>query len=89
MLAGIYYGAQLWRLDTAIPGSTCRARPGAVVTCIDGYQMARAGRAWPGAGRFAAIGRSFGRPRSALLIALFGPQHPDIALKFARPEYFS
>src|SRR5437588_12497578 len=47
MLAGIYYGAQYGGSTTAIlvnlPGETS-----AVVTCIDGYQMARQGRAGPG-----------------------------------------
>ena len=57
MLAGIYYGAQYGGSTTAIlvnlPGETS-----AVVTCIDGYQMARQGRAGP-ALAIAAIGSFF------------------------------
>src|SRR3954463_5705516 len=57
MLAGIYYGAQYGGSTTAIlvnlPGETS-----AVVTCIDGYQMARQGRAGP-ALAIAAIGSLF------------------------------
>src|SRR2546429_5804570 len=71
MLAGIYYGAQYGGSTTAIlvnlPGETS-----AVVTCIDGYQMARQGRAGP-ALAIAAIGPVFPRPRRHLLARRFGP----------------
>src|SRR5947209_3912555 len=87
MLAGIYYGAQYGGSTTAIlvnlPGETS-----AVVTCIDGYQMARQGRAGP-ALAIAAIGSFFAGTVGTLLIALFGPPLADIALKFGSPEYFS
>src|SRR6476469_8986653 len=87
MLAGIYYGAQYGGSTTAIlvnlPGETS-----AVVTCIDGYQMARQGRAGP-ALAIAAIGSFFGGSVGTLLIALFGPPLSEIALKFGSPEYFS
>ena len=87
MLAGIYYGAQYGGSTTAIlvnlPGETS-----AVVTCIDGYQMARQGRAGP-ALAIAAIGSFVAGTIGTLLIALFGPPLADIALKFASPEYFS
>jgi len=87
MLAGIYYGAQYGGSTTAIlvnlPGETS-----AVVTCIDGYQMARQGRAGP-ALAIAAIGSFFAGTVGTLLIALAGPPLAEIALKFAAPEYFS
>jgi TctA family transporter len=87
MLAGIYYGAQYGGSTTAIlvnlPGETS-----AVVTCIDGYQMARQGRAGP-ALAIAALGSFFAGTVGTLLIALFGPPLAELALKFGSPEYFS
>src|SRR5947208_10941201 len=87
MLAGIYYGAQYGGSTTAIlvnlPGETS-----SVVTCIDGYQMARQGRAGP-ALAIAAIGSFFAGTVGTLLIALFGPPLAEVALKFGSPEYFS
>src|SRR5687767_8034939 len=87
MLAGIYYGAQYGGSTTAIlvnlPGETS-----AVVTCIDGYQMARKGRAGPALG-IAAYGSFFAGTVCTMLIALFGPPLAEMALKFGAPEYFS
>src|SRR5712675_575503 len=87
MLAGIYYGAQYGGSTTAIlvnlPGETS-----SVVTCIDGYQMARQGRAGP-ALAIAAIGSFFAGTVGTLLIALAGPPLAEIALKFGSPDYFS
>jgi putative tricarboxylic transport membrane protein len=87
MLAGIYYGAQYGGSTTAIlvnlPGETS-----AVVTCLDGYQMARQGRAGPALG-IAAIGSFFAGTVCTLIIALFGPPIAEMALKFGAPEYFS
>src|SRR6202171_3071760 len=87
MLAGIYYGAQYGGSTPAIlvnlPGETS-----SVVTCIDGYQMARQGRAGP-ALAIAAIGSFFAGTVGTLLIALAGPPLAEIALKFGSPEYFS
>src|SRR5919106_4969807 len=87
MLAGIYYGAQYGGSTPAIlvnlPGET-----GSVVTCIDGYQMARQGRAGP-ALAVAAIGSFFAGTVGTLLIASFGPPLAEVALKFGAPEYFS
>src|SRR5689334_10566710 len=87
MLAGIYYGAQYGGSTTAIlvnlPGETS-----AVVTCIDGYQMARQGRAGP-ALAIAAIGSFVAGTFGTLLIALAGPPLAEVALKFGSPEYFS
>jgi len=87
MLAGIYYGAQYGGSTTSIlvnlPGETS-----SVVTCIDGYQMARQGRAGP-ALAIAAIGSFFAGCVCTLIIAMFGPPIAELALKFASPEYFS
>src|SRR5918998_1307834 len=87
MLAGIYYGAQYGGSTTAIlvnlPGETS-----AVVTCFDGYQMARQGRAGPALG-IAAIGSFIAGTVCTLLIALFGPPLAEFALKFSSAEYFS
>jgi putative tricarboxylic transport membrane protein len=87
MLAGIYYGAQYGGSTTAIlvnlPGETS-----SVVTCIDGYQMARAGRAGP-ALAIAAIGSFFAGTVGTLMIALFAPPLAEFALRFGSPEYFS
>ena len=87
MLAGIYYGAQYGGSTTAIlvnlPGETS-----SVVTCIDGYQMARQGRAGP-ALAIAAIGSFFAGTVCTLAIAMFGPPLAAVALQFGAPEYFS
>src|SRR5450631_1520904 len=69
MLAGIYYGAQYGGSTTAIlvniPGESS-----SVVTCLDGYQMARQGRAGP-ALAIAALGSFFAGCVSTVIIALF------------------
>ncbi len=87
MLAGIYYGAQYGGSTTAIlvnlPGETS-----AIVTCIDGYQMARQGRAGP-ALAIAAIGSFVAGTFGTFMIALAGPPLAEVALKFGAPEYFS
>ncbi len=87
MLAGIYYGAQYGGSTTSIlvnlPGETA-----SVITCIDGYQMAKQGKAGP-ALAIAAIGSFFAGTVCTLIIAMFGPPIAEMALKFASPEYFS
>jgi len=87
MLAGIYYGAQYGGSTTAIlinmPGESSSA-----VTAIDGYQMARRGRAGA-ALAVAAIGSFFAGTVSTLLVALFAPPLTAIALEFGAAEYFS
>ncbi|MBM4314065.1 MAG: tripartite tricarboxylate transporter permease, partial [Deltaproteobacteria bacterium] len=87
MLAGIYYGAQYGGSTTSIlvnlPGETS-----SVITCIDGYQMARQGRAGP-ALAIAAYGSFFAGCICTLIIAMFGPPIAEMALKFNSPEYFS
>ena len=87
MLAGIYYGAQYGGSTTAIlvniPGESS-----SVVTCLDGYQMARQGRAGP-ALAIAALGSFFAGCVSTLLIAIAAPPLAELALKFGPAEYFS
>ena len=87
MLAGIYYGAQYGGSTTAIlvnlPGESS-----SVVTCIDGYQMARRGRAGS-ALAIAALGSFFaGTVGTLILAALAGPM-VELAFKFGPAEYFS
>jgi TctA family transporter len=87
MLAGIYYGTQYGGSTTSIlvnlPGESA-----SVVTCLDGYQMAKNGRAGP-ALAIAAIGSFFAGTVGTLLIAVAGPPLAEMALKFGAPEYFS
>ncbi|MFC3061206.1 tripartite tricarboxylate transporter permease [Paenirhodobacter populi] len=87
MLAGIYYGAQYGGSTTAIlinmPGESSSA-----VTAIDGYQMARQGRAGA-ALAVAAIGSFFAGTVATFLVAIFAPPLTTIALKFGSAEYFS
>jgi len=87
MLAGIYYGAQYGGSTTAIlinmPGESSSA-----VTAIDGYQMARRGKAGT-ALAIAALGSFFAGTVATLLVALFAPPLTAVALKFGAAEYFS
>ncbi len=87
MLAGIYYGAQYGGSTTAIlvniPGEAS-----SVVTCLDGYQMARQGRAGP-ALSVAALGSFFAGCVSTVLVAVAAPPLAEVALKFGPAEYFS
>jgi TctA family transporter len=87
MLAGIYYGAQYGGSTTAIlvniPGEAA-----SVVTALDGYQMARKGRAGPALG-ISAMGSFFAGCVATVVIALFAPPLAEVALKFGPTEYFS
>ena len=87
MLAGIYYGSQYGGSTTAIlinvPGESA-----SVVTAIDGYQMARQGRA--GAALAAAgLGSFFAGCVGTVVIAAFAPPLTELAFKFGPAEYFS
>jgi TctA family transporter len=87
MLSGIYYGSQYGGSTTAIlvnlPGEAA-----SVVTVLDGYQMARQGRAGP-ALAIAAIGSFFAGCVATLVIATAAPPLAEVALKFGPAEYFS
>jgi putative tricarboxylic transport membrane protein len=87
MLAGIYYGAQYGGSTTAIlvniPGEA-----GSVVTCLDGYQMARQGRAGPALG-ISAFGSFIGGTLSVVGMIFLAKPLSDLALRFGPPEYFA
>src|SRR2546427_645057 len=87
MLAGIYYGAQYGGSTTAIlvnlPGESS-----SVVTCIDGYQMARKGRAGPALAA-AGLGSFFAGCVGTVILAAFAPPLTEVAFKFGPAEYFS
>ncbi|HAV75006.1 MULTISPECIES: tripartite tricarboxylate transporter permease [unclassified Limnobacter] len=87
MLSGIYYGAQYGGSTTAIlvnlPGESS-----SVVTALDGYQMAKQGKAGKALAT-AAIGSFVAGTFATVLLALFAPPLADIALQFGAAEYFS
>jgi len=87
MLAGIYYGAMYGGSTTSIlvniPGEAA-----SVVTCLDGYQMARKGRAGPALG-MSAFGSFLGGTASIVGLMLLAPPLSQFAIKFGPAEYFS
>jgi len=87
MLAGIYYGSMYGGSTTSIlvniPGEAA-----SVVTCLDGYQMAKQGRAGPALG-IAAFGSFIAGTLSVVGLAFLAPPLGEWALKFGPPEYFS
>ena len=87
MLAGIYYGSQYGGSTTSIlvnlPGEAA-----SVVTCLDGHQMARNGRAGP-ALAIAAIGSFFAGTVATIIIAAAAPPLTRLAQQFAPADYFS
>jgi TctA family transporter len=87
MLAGIYYGSQYGGSTTSIlvnlPGEAA-----SVVTTLDGYQMARKGRAGAALAA-AAIGSFFAGTVATFILALFAPPLAEVALKFGPADYFS
>src|SRR5437588_10087877 len=87
MLAGIYYGAQYGGSTTSvlvnIPGEAT-----SVITCLDGHQMARQGRAGP-ALSIAAIGSFFAGCVATVLVAALGAPLTSVALLFGPAECFS
>lgn len=87
MLSGIYYGSQYGGSTTAIlvnlPGESA-----SVVTTLDGYQMARKGKAGLALAT-AALGSFFAGTVATFLIAAFAPPLAELAFKFGPAEYFS
>ena len=87
MLAGIYYGAMYGGSITSIlvniPGEAA-----SVITCIDGHQMAKNGRAGPALG-IAAFGSLFAGVATVAGIVIIGPPLAQVALEFGPPENFS
>jgi putative tricarboxylic transport membrane protein len=87
MLAGIYYGAMYGGSITSIlvnmPGEAA-----SVITCRDGYQMARKGRAGAALG-ISAIGSFIGGTISVALLMVVAEPLAGVALAFGPPEYFA
>ncbi|MGE5511666.1 MAG: tripartite tricarboxylate transporter permease [Bacteroidota bacterium] len=87
MLAGIFYGAMYGGSTTSIlvniPGEAA-----SVVTCLDGHEMARQGRAGAALG-MAAIGSFIAGTLSVVGLTLFSPLLTSVALKFGPPENFA
>src|SRR5574342_956217 len=87
LMAGIFYGAMYGGSTTSlrlnIPGEAA-----SVVTCIDGYLMARKGRAGPALG-VAAIGSFVAGTFGVIGLTMMAPPLAEFALKFGPPEYFS
>jgi putative tricarboxylic transport membrane protein len=87
MLAGIYYGSMYGGSTTSIlvniPGETA-----SVVTCLDGYQMARQGRAGPALG-MAAFGSFIAGTIGIFILVFLSPPLARLAIQFGPPEYFS
>ena len=87
MLAGIYYGAQYGGSTTSIllniPGEAT-----SVITCLDGYQMAKKGRAGPALG-IAAFGSFIAGTLSLVGLTVLAEPFASVALRFGPPEYFA
>ncbi|MDI7258517.1 MAG: tripartite tricarboxylate transporter permease [Thermodesulfobacteriota bacterium] len=87
MLAGIYYGAMYGGSTTSIlvnlPGESA-----SVMTCLDGYQMARKGRAGAALG-ISAIGSFIAGTLSVIGLMIMAPPLANFGLRFGPPEYFS
>src|ERR687893_24072 len=87
MLAGIYYGAKYGGSTTSIllnmPGEAS-----SVVSCIDGYQMAKRGRAGP-ALAIAAIASFIAGTVGIVILSFLAPPLAEIALSFSSPEFFA
>ena len=87
MLAAIYYGAMYGGTITSVlinvPGEAA-----SVITCLDGHQMAKQGRAGTALG-IAAIGSFIGGTVATIALALIAPPLARFALKFGPPEFFA
>jgi putative tricarboxylic transport membrane protein len=87
LMAGIYYGAMYGGSTTSILVNT-PGESSSVVTCLDGYEMAKKGRAGQALAA-AAIGSFVAGTFATLMLMIFGPWLAGIALKFGPPEFFS
>ena len=87
LMSGIFYGAMYGGSTTSIllniPGEAA-----SVVTCIDGYEMAKKGRAGPALG-VAAIGSFIAGTVGVIGLTVMAPPLAEAALKFGPAEYFS
>lgn len=86
-LAGIYYGSQYGGSTTSIlvriPGEAS-----SIVTCLDGYEMAKQGRAGPALG-IAAFGSFIAGTLGVVGLMIFAAPLAEFGLKFGPPEYFA
>ncbi len=86
-MAGVYYGAMYGGSTTSIllnvPGESA-----STVTCLDGYQMARNGRAGPALG-MSALSSFFAGTFAVIMVTLIAEPLADFALTFGPPEYFA
>src|SRR5512136_1419263 len=87
LMAGIYYGATYGGSTTSIlvnvPGESS-----SVVTCLDGHEMAKRGRAGPALAA-AAIGSFIAGTFATIMLMAFGPLLAKVALRFGPPEFFA
>src|SRR5438132_8853951 len=87
MLSAIYYGAMYGGTITSVlinvPGEAA-----SVITCIDGHQMAKQGRAGTALG-IAAIGSFIGGVAATIALVLVAPPLASLALRFGPPEFFA
>lgn len=87
MLAGIYYGAQYGGSTTAIlckiPGESS-----SIITCLDGYEMAKKGRGGAALAT-AALASLFAGTIGTIVITMFSPMLAKVAVSFNAPEYFA
>ena len=87
LMCGIYYGCMYGGTITSVlmnvPGESST-----IMTCLDGYAMARKGRAGP-ALTIAAIGSFIAGTFSVVMLTLLAPPVADAALSFGPPEYFA
>jgi putative tricarboxylic transport membrane protein len=86
-MAGVYYGAMYGGSTTSIlinvPGESA-----SVVTCLDGYEMAKKGRAAPALG-MSALASFIAGTLAVILLTFIAPPLADVALSFGPPEYFA
>jgi putative tricarboxylic transport membrane protein len=86
-MAGVYYGAMYGGSTTSIlinvPGESA-----SVVTCLDGYEMAKRGRAAPALG-MSALASFIAGTLAVILLTFIAPPLANVALSFGPPEYFA
>jgi putative tricarboxylic transport membrane protein len=87
LLSGIYYGAMYGGTITSVLINT-PGEAASVITCLDGYQLAKKGRAGVALG-IAGIGSFVGGVMAIIGLTLVGPPLAKFALKFGPPEYFA
>ncbi len=87
LMAGIYYGAMYGGSTTSILVNT-PGESSSVVTCLDGHEMAKKGRAGPALAA-AAIGSFVAGTFATIMLMAFGPFLAQVALKFGPPEFFA